>query len=71
MSKTRKAIVEFAKAHVYWYVHQSDGKACKKANMLEKQAYRLVDYFGGPEDAAALHAAQWRTIYLIPSQGGE
>ncbi len=68
MSKTRKAIIAFAKAHVYWYVHQGDGKACDKANRLEKQAHRLVNRFGSSEDSAALHQAHWRTTYLIPTR---
>ena len=68
MSKTRKAIIAFAKAHVYWYIHQSDGKACDKANRLEKRARRLVNQSGTPEDSIALHQACWRTVPLTPAR---
>ncbi len=68
MSKTRKAIIEFAHAHVYWYLHQSDWHAVTKANRLEKRAKKLINDFGTPEDQTALLQAFWRTLYLVPTR---
>ena len=67
MSKTRKAIVEFARANVYWYVHQHDQEATEKVNKLERKAKALVDLFGKQEEQVAFHQANWRTMYMEPA----
>jgi len=67
MSVTRKSIVLFARAQIYWYTHQHNIVAMNKVNRLEKLALRLVFHFGGDSERTALQQAYWKTVYITPA----
>ena len=64
MSKTRKTIVKFAYAVIYWYTHQANKDALKIVNRLEKRARRLAIE---NNEIPAFQQALYRPTYIEPS----